>query len=247
MTISKPAGGAATAGGMDYQHRAAAWVAVQILAEKAVSPPSAWNLPAVTTLEWLRCETGEPVDDLLVGTSGQGHIFSQVKHTLKLSKAVKSALASALNQCVRQFVAYRTVAPGQRPWERPLDPVRDRLVLIVGSESSASIRVHLPAMLMRLRNLVPGQPLDDAARNGEERRVLSAVVDHTKRAWQSVRGELPADNELHQLLSLLRVQVLDVDAGGTAEAEARNWLRTAVLHNPEQADAAWAQLSTVCA
>ena len=247
MAISKPAGGAATAAGMDYQHRVTAWVAVQILAEKAVSPPPAWDLPAATTLEWLGCETGEPIDDLLVGTSAKGHIFAQVKHSLTLAQSVESALASALNQCVRQFVTYRAVAPGQRPWERSLDPTRDRLVLIIGPDSSKAIRVHLPTMLMRLRNFVQGQPLDDAARNSEEHRVLAVVVDHIKRVWQAVLGEPPADNDFYQLLSLLRVQELAVDAGGLGEAEARNWLRTAVLRNPEQADAAWAQLITICA
>src|SRR5262249_26771095 len=142
---------------------------------------------------------------------------------------------------------YRTEATGQRPWEHPLDSVRDRLILIVGPASSIAIRVHLPAMLMRLRNLVQGQPLEDAARNSEERRVLSVVVDHIKRAWQGLLGEPPSDNAIYQLLSLLRVQELAVDAGGTAEVEAENWLRSAVLRNPEQADAAWAQLITVCA
>jgi hypothetical protein len=76
-----------------------AWVAVQVLAEKEMSPP--WELHSGTTLEWLRCETEQPVDDLMVGTSEGGLIFSQVKHTLQLSASASSDLASALDQCVR--------------------------------------------------------------------------------------------------------------------------------------------------
>jgi hypothetical protein len=53
MTIRRPAGGVATAGGMDFQYRVTAWVAVRILAEKEVSLP--WDLPVTATLEWLRC------------------------------------------------------------------------------------------------------------------------------------------------------------------------------------------------
>src|SRR5215470_6283883 len=83
MTIRRSAGGAATAGGMDFQHRVTAWVAVRILAEKEVSLP--WDLPVTVTLEWLRCETEQPVDDLLVGTSEGGLVFSQIKHTLQLN------------------------------------------------------------------------------------------------------------------------------------------------------------------
>ena len=86
MTIRKPAGGAATAGGMNYQYRVTAWVAVQVLAEKEMPPP--WELPSGTTLEWLRCKTEQPVDDLIVGTSEGGLIFSQVKHTLQLSASL---------------------------------------------------------------------------------------------------------------------------------------------------------------
>ena len=245
MTIRRTAGGAATAGGMDFQHRVTAWVAVRILAEKEISLP--WNLPVTATLEWLRCETEQPVDDLLVGTSDGGLVFSQIKHTLQLSVSVNSNLAAAFNQFVRQFVAYRATAPGKRPWERPLDPVRDRLVLITGPGSSLPIRDHLPRVLDRLQGLVQGQPLDDAAVNQAERRVLSVAANHVKKAWQAALGVLPADNEIRQFLSLIRVQVLDVDDGGADENMTKDRLRNAVLHDPGQADTAWALLITACA
>ncbi len=80
---------------MDFQHRVAAWVAVHILAEKGATPP--WNLPEGTTLEWLRCETDQPVDDLLVETSANGRAFTQIKRTLRLSRAPDSDLASGLS------------------------------------------------------------------------------------------------------------------------------------------------------
>jgi hypothetical protein len=243
--MSRPAGGAATAGGMDFQHRVTAWVAVRILAEKEVSLP--WDLPVTAMLEWLRCETEQPVDDLLVGTSDGGLVFSQIKHTLQLSASANSDLASAFSQFVRQFVAYRATSSGKRPWERPLDPVRDRLALIAGPGSSLPIRDHLPMVLDRLRGLVQGQLLDDAAVNQDERRALSAVADHVKRAWQAALGVLPADNEIRQLLSLIRIQVLDVDDGAADEYEAKDRLRNSVLHDPGQANTAWALLITTCA
>jgi len=187
-------GGAATASGMNFQYCATAWVAVWVLAEKEVSPP--WGLPVGTTLEWLRCETEHPVDDLLVGTSDGGFIFSQMKHTLHLSTAADSALASAFDQFVRQFVAH---------WERPLDPVRDRLVLITGPSSSVPLRAHLPTVLGRLRQIAHGQSLDDAAVNQEERRALAVIVDHIKRSWQAALGVPPSNDEVRQCLSLIRV------------------------------------------
>lgn len=83
--------------------------------------------------------------------------------------------------------------------------------------------------------------------NQEERRVLSVVADHVTRAWQTALGVLPADNEIRQFLSLIRVQVLDVDDGGADEYAAKDCLRNAVLYDPGQADTAWALLITACA
>lgn len=236
MITKRPAGGAATASGMNFQYCATAWVAVWVLAEKEVSPP--WDLPVGTTLEWLRCETEHPVDDLLVGTSDGGFVFSQIKHTLHLSMATDSALASAIDQFVRQFVTH---------WERPLDPARDRLVLITGPSSSVPLRVHLPVVLGRLRRPAHSQSLDDAAANKEERRALAVIVGHIKRSWQAALGVSPSDDEVQQCLSLIRVHVLDIDAGGVATQEAKDRLRATVLCNPEQAEMAWALLIALCA
>lgn len=245
MITGKPVGGAATAGGMNYQYRVTAWVAVQVLAEKEMSPP--WELHSGTTLEWLRCETEQPVDDLMVGTSEGGLIFSQVKHTLQLSASASSDLASALEQCVRQYIVHTSGPAGPRLWEWPLDPGRDRLVLLTGPGSSTPIRAHLSAMLSRMRALIQGQSLNDAAVNRQEQHALSTVVGHVTRAWQAALGVLPTDDEIKQLLSLIRVHVLDVDTGGTGEQKAKLLLRTVVLRTPTQADTAWASLIAACA
>ena len=117
MSPASSGGGVATQAGTDYQNRVAAWVAVRILAEHESAPP--WNLSSDTTLEFIRCETEQPVDDLLIGTSHQGHIFVQVKHSLVLSSSVDSPFASVIDQFVRQFIAHRGVEHTNPPWERP--------------------------------------------------------------------------------------------------------------------------------
>jgi hypothetical protein len=186
MATRRQAGGAATAVGMNFQYRATAWVAVRILAEAEVSLP--WGLSVETTLEWLRSETEQPVDDLMVKTSQDGLVLAQIKHTLEQSLRPDSPFASALDQCVRQFIAHRTGTLGNQPWDRPLNPQQDRLVLITSPGSSAPIRLHLPAAINRLHHLVEGQTLDDAASNSPERDALSVVLSHVKRSWQAVLG-----------------------------------------------------------
>jgi len=245
MKSRAPGGGAAAVGGLDYQHRVGAWVAVHILAEKDVMPP--WDFPAGTTLEWLRCETDQPVDDLLVGTSNDGLVFAQIKRKPHFSENPDSDLASALDQFVRQFIHCQSRTSGKSPLDRPLDPSRDHLMLITGPESSTPIRVHFPALLSRLQNLVPGQLLNDTALNNKERQVLSVILSHIQRSWQKALGTKPSDDELRQLLSMVRVQILDVDEEGTDERQVMNLLSTSVLQNPNQAKTAWAQLITLCA
>src|SRR5688572_22078531 len=94
-------GGSAMQAGANYQNRVAAWVSSRILAEQDVSPP--WDLPHSVTLEYIQCETANPVDDLLVGTSDAGRIFIQAKHELDLGTRANSDLASSIDQFVRQF------------------------------------------------------------------------------------------------------------------------------------------------
>lgn len=68
-------GGAAAQTGINYQNRVAAWFAFRVLAEDAASRP--WDFSAST--DFLRCETEQPVDDLLLGLSDSGFVFAQVK------------------------------------------------------------------------------------------------------------------------------------------------------------------------
>src|SRR5262249_46865800 len=115
MNARTGGGGAATQAGINYQNRVAAWFATRILAERDASP--SLGLPADISLEFLRCETEQPVDDLMIGTSAGGHLFIQVKHSLSLERAENSAISSSISQFVRQFNAYRGIVNGKRSWE----------------------------------------------------------------------------------------------------------------------------------
>jgi hypothetical protein len=68
-------GGAAIVSGAEFQHRAAATLAVRLLAEQAA--PALWEMKPRTTLEELRCEAQGPVDDIVVSTSQQGRASIQ--------------------------------------------------------------------------------------------------------------------------------------------------------------------------
>jgi hypothetical protein len=237
-------GGAAAQAGFIYQNRVAAWVSSRILSEQEAA--SVWGLPQDVTLEFIRCETEQPVDDILVGTSQGGHAFIQVKHTVTSSTTTDSALASSLSQFIKQFTAYRSGTPGKQPWERQLDASIDRLVLVTSSRSSAPIKQHLPALLTQLRNLRPNQGIEEAAVNAEELKTLSVVRSHVGRLWSEITGETPDEKDQRELLRLIWVQVLDVDAGDRDEREAENILRSNVVENPAEAQLAWNGLVSAC-
>ena len=244
MTRKSTGGGSAATIGPDYQARVSAWIAVRILAEQEASPP--WDLPSDTVLKWLHCETSHEVDDIRVICSGDGIAFLQAKHTVDLEKKDDSDLASSLHQFVRQFVAPVTLEVNARPWERPLDAVRDRLVLVLGPDSSAPVRKHVPDLLTKLRALLPQQPLEDAATIAPEKRALAVIREHVGRSWQRAAGSHPRDADIRQLLGLIRVHALDVDPGQNGELAAKDMLRASVLCSPGDADKAWDALLTTC-
>jgi hypothetical protein len=182
----------------------------------------------------------------MVGSSAGGFAFVEVKHALNFSTASDSTIARVIGQYARQFLSNRSTKDRLRPWQRPLQPQLDRLVLVAGIRSSAPIRQQIPDILSRVRKLVPGQVLEDGATNQEERRILTALLDHCRQAWRVSLGIEPTSPELHEFLSLWRIEILDLDPGGTSEVEAKRVLRQ-ILRDPDNAEAAWKVLIETCA
>ncbi len=231
----KTGGGAAAHGGTNFQNRVAAWVCTRILAETSAAPVGTGH-PS-----YIRFETPEPVDDLLVGTVDSRHAFVQAKRRLSLSSAAHSEFAAVLGQFVRQYLS-TCGGTNARPWSRQLDPGQDRLVIATTSQSPAALKKDLATALARSPNLSPGQPVEDAAVNAVERRALKTTMGHIRRLWRELTGQAPNDEDMKTLLGLIQVAVLDVEAGGTNEREALDLLRATILEDASQTEAAWARL-----
>jgi hypothetical protein len=232
-------GGSAMQGGADYQNRVAAWFATKMLAERDALP----LLPA-GTVSYLRSETRESVDDLLVATDQESFAFVQAKRKISLSALPTSELASVFSQCVRQFL--HPEEPTLRPWSRALDVDRDRFLLITSSDSPETLRKDLARVLERAASLVPRQTLNDAALSQKEIAALNIAVDHVKREWKTETGNEPTEEQTKTLLSLLRVVTLDVEVGGVHEREAIGDLRAQVLTDVSQEHLAWKSAVDAC-
>jgi hypothetical protein len=237
------AGGSAASGGFTFQHSVATWFATGILAEKAAA--LRWELPNNTYLEYLRCETDEPVDDILVGTSDKGLIFVQVKKSLRLSDKANSPLASALDQFVRQY-CFSLSRAGSELWERPLDIARDRLLLVTDGNAPAWATNDLPTVLNRIRMEPQLSDIRDAAGTRTEERALGIVLGHIVRSWLEVTGSSPGTTELRQLLSFIWIDILDLDRGGRDELAAISLLKSSVVRNPNEGELAYGVIERLC-
>ncbi len=207
-----------------------------------------WQWPADTLIEFVRCETGKPIDDVMVGGSHQGIAYINAKLSPTASQSKKSDLASALAQFTRQYISNVNQITGRDSGERTPNRVLDRFVLIISSGSSNSITKIFPRVLTRLRPDLPSQKLslDDAAQTAKEREILSKVKTHLQREWMDAAKTAPTETEIINLLRLVHVEVLDVDEDGINEREAKRILRASILRNPEQADLVWNTLLKIC-
>lgn len=70
-------GGSAAIGGFNFQLAVSAWAACYVLAERAVT--ARWGLPPDVYFTFIRCESEQPLDDLMIGTSASGHILLQIQ------------------------------------------------------------------------------------------------------------------------------------------------------------------------
>lgn len=94
-----------------------------LLAEDDAEAPFGLKSPVAR----IACETSEPVDDLVLTTDAGSRAYVQVKRTVDLSRQDGSALASAMDQFVRQFLDAREAAEGGQD---PFGPMVSQLARV---------------------------------------------------------------------------------------------------------------------
>lgn len=196
-------GGAATSAGIRFEQQLGALFSSWILAGDRLD--DSFRLGAATP-EWVRFETEAPVDDLLIKTSVGGYIAVQAKTTANLSDDPSSPLGKTISQFVRHWLVAQQ-GDGTMGWNRPLDPVRDRLVLAVSPQASTQIKNDLPAAL-RLVSQPGGGALNQAQQRAYQ--VFSSLVE---RAWASVTKSPFNDDLLLELAKLVDIFTFDGDQG----------------------------------
>lgn len=192
-------GGAAAAGGIGFQAQLGVLFGLQLLAQVPVD--HVLELGEAVPV-WIRFETEAPVDDILVATSKGGFIAVQAKTTVNLSSGVHGGLAKTIQQFVRHWLACRD-GQGEQFWDRGLDPIKDRLVLVVGPTAPASIRVDLPAALRS-----HSQPSPSALTQNQQR-ALEVFETCMREAWSNTTAEPWSPTVLRSVAQLVRVMTFD--------------------------------------
>jgi hypothetical protein len=106
-----------------------------------------------------------------------------------------------------------------------VDPGRDRVLIVSDETASGHIGRDLHQVVDRLRNLPSAVPIDEAARNEDERRALKLVRQHLGRAWDTRYGMAMSEADLRTVCRSLGVQVLDLPDGGSHRTAAEQLLR----------------------
>jgi hypothetical protein len=140
------AGGSATHAGIAFQDQVAGLLSVHVVAD---APVDFFGLPAGVTPTSIALETSAPVDDILVGTSAGGFCFVNVKRGVITTTKTDAPLTSVVDQFVRLWIACEQ-GSGSRPWQRPLDPKKDRAVLVTGGDRSGTFAASLSKVIGRI-------------------------------------------------------------------------------------------------
>ncbi|MDI1463379.1 hypothetical protein QEZ54_20570 [Catellatospora sp. KI3] len=150
-------------------------------------------------------------DDFAAVTSDRAWIMGQAKTVIKIDSRKGSPLAESLQQVVE---AYFTKVPADGAGTmRDIQPAHDRVLILAGPQSPASINDTLGPLMDRLHGWAAQVPLAEALRNEPEEKAFRYVREHLTRAWRQIRSADPTDEELRALLRLTGVRSLDLDAG----------------------------------
>lgn len=211
------AGGHATSAGLDFQYDVAVWAATHILSRHPIS-----ELSSATPIG-IRLEATSPVDDVVIETE-LGCLFVNVKTSVGISIDEKSALASVVDQFVRQWLS------GCQE--------NDRLVLVIKSHSR-SFSAPIISVLNRLRDK---HDIDGLTTTNVEKEAFDSLCNLTKKYWKIHTNIEPDNATLLKFFTIIRVVPLDMS--GTVKRALETMLQV-VTEASEDANQALSALKDI--
>lgn len=227
-------GGRATAAGVNYECRIAAYYAVKMLCgDRGVigGGLSGADVAAITV------QTPDAVDDVVVQlrANPEARVFISAKlrnARITLSEKNETFTATVV-AFVRQFLQLR-----------PDSRAVSRLIWAIPSAASHAATRDLPYALDSHRQDAGDEPLAKflARRQVGERGALQSVVAVARKEWRRITKRMPTNQEVRSFLRSVFVETLDFEVGQKRELEAEADLRAHVLEKPAEASRAWRTL-----
>jgi len=223
-------GGRATAVGVGYEAKVAAFVAVKMLAGEACD---VWEGVSGADVAAVTMQDAGAVDDVVVELSDEpaGKIFISAKH--RAGAIALTATSVVFTDVVGSFVRQFSELAGE---------ARNcsRLVWAVPSTAGRRVTQELRGVLNTFRaDDSTSMPDFLKRRQTKEREAMSALREQTKRAWKQTHKQLPTDVELCEFLRLVHVEVFDFGDGGQSEQTALLTIRSSLASKPADAKHIW--------
>jgi hypothetical protein len=171
-------------------------------------------------------QTERPVDDVGIVTDVDGWVVIQAKKAMDLAKAVSSPLAEALEQVVD--IAAIGVPDGLSRLDqlRPLDPARDRVLILTDDAAAKTINQVLAPVVDRLRDLPAVVPIAEVHRNNHEEKAFKLIEAHLGRLWVARYGVQMDEEDLRFLGRVLGVYAVHLTDGGSHFVAAQQLIKS---------------------
>ena len=227
-------GGRATVGGVNYEVRIAAAIAVKILSGARCS---VWRGISGADVSSITMQAPELVDDIVLNLKGDPEasaFISAKERSGIISLTPKSrAFADTVKSFVGQFL--KLSIAGRR---------KSRFVWAVPSTVGRALTLDLADTLETLRMDGGDRSLSKfmRARQPKQAKALDSFLILTRRAWKKQTAKSPTDEELREFLGRVHVELYDFELGQHLERQAEDEIRSHIADDPKEAQRIWEKL-----
>jgi hypothetical protein len=240
---AKTGAGKGPAAGVGYQSQVAAWFAVLALARKPPRNTFGIGVNAYPVLLQQEQRSRFPIDDITVCFEPSGRLLIQATTDLKLSFGngkKPSKLRKSLLQAIETWHRLKS-AEESTGYQQPLSRSQDAIIIAVPRGSPGSLRA-LDEAFRKFEGVDRWSDAGLEELNAEARAALDQAVEIVRSACKDASGTEPQNDDLVELLGLIRIVCIEVEQGEHDQNEVVALLREHILAEPSQAPHAWTHL-----
>jgi hypothetical protein len=188
----------ATNAGIDYQQRISAYFMTCLLMDHSLNHILSTN--DHSKIKSIQLEGSDYIDDLIITTESNAKLFFQVKRKLSFSNRLDGELYGVVEQFVRQHFS---------------DHYRGKYVLVTTSSSSDKITQRMRRLLNAIRSA--GDNTYRSTLTKLDLVLLQELEVMISKATESAYGIILDSAQLHEIMSQMYVDLIDIQSGEQLE------------------------------